>query len=223
MGVWGLRPQRGPGAEPLAFFLMPHLPRGARLLLASHNRGKLRELAELLAPYGIGLVSAGDLGLPEPDETAPDFAGNARLKATLAAAASGLPALADDSGFCVAALGGAPGVFSARWAGPEKDFAAAMARVHHEAAGAEDHRAWFVCTLCLAWPDGHTATFLGRVEGSLAWPPRGDRGFGYDPIFVPRGGTLTYGEMDPAEKHATSHRARAMAQFVASCLGAGSA
>jgi XTP/dITP diphosphohydrolase len=192
---------------------------GTRLVLASHNAGKLREIAELLAPYGIDLVSAGTLGLAEPEETAPDFAGNARLKASLAANASGLPALADDSGFCVAALGGAPGVLSARWAGPDKDFAAAMARVHALTGDAADRRAWFVCTLCLAWPGGKTATFLGRVEGQMVWPPRGDRGFGYDPLFVPQGGTLTYGEMDPAAKHATSHRARAMAQFASACLG----
>jgi XTP/dITP diphosphohydrolase len=171
----------------------------------------------LLAPFGVRLVSAADLGLPEPEETAADFAGNARLKALAAAGASGLPALADDSGFCVAALGGAPGVFSARWAGPEKDFAAAMARVAREAGAAEDRRAWFVCALCLAWPEGRTATFLGRVEGNWVWPPRGELGFGYDPIFVPLGGMLTYGEMDPAAKHATSHRARAMTQFRSAC------
>jgi XTP/dITP diphosphohydrolase len=194
------------------------LEKGARLVLASHNAGKLREIGDLLAPYGVDLVSAGALGLPEPEETAPDFAGNARLKAVLAASASGLPALADDSGFCVAALGGDPGVLSARWAGPEKDFSAAMARVHERIGEAPDRRAWFVCTLCLAWPDGATATYLGRVEGSMVWPPRGDRGFGYDSIFVPQNGRLTYGEMAPAEKHATSHRARAMAQFSKSCL-----
>ncbi len=175
------------------------------------------EIAALLAPFGVGLVSAADLGLPEPEETAADFAGNARLKAVAAAAASGLPALADDSGFGVAALGGAPGVLSARWAGPAKDFAAAMARVAREASGAEDRRAWFVCALCLAWPEGRTATFLGRVEGEWVWPPRGGLGFGYDPMFVPLGAALTYGEMDPAVKHATSHRARAMAQFGLAC------
>jgi XTP/dITP diphosphohydrolase len=194
---------------------------GARLVLASHNRGKLREIAELVGPLGVAAISAADLGLPEPDETAPDFAGNARLKALAAAVGAGLPALADDSGFCVAALGGAPGVFSARWAGPSKDFGAAMQRVHDEATGAADPRAWFVCALCLAWPDGETASFLGRVEGSLTWPPRGTAGFGYDPIFTPAGGAQTYGEMPQAEKHATSHRARAMAQLVAACLGAG--
>jgi XTP/dITP diphosphohydrolase len=197
--------------------------RGSRLVLASHNPGKLREIAALLAPHGVELISAGALGLPEPDETAPDFAGNARLKASAAARQAGLPALADDSGFCVAALGGAPGVLSARWAGPAKDFGAAMARVHREMGGTADRRAWFVCTLSLAWPDGRTATYLGRVEGEMVWPPRGARGFGYDPVFVPLGGRLTYGEMDPAEKHATSHRARAMAQFTKACLGTGAA
>ena len=189
-----------------------------RIVAATHNSGKLSELRELLAPHGIDLIPAADLALPEPEETAPDFAGNARLKALAAATAAKLPALADDSGFCTAALAGAPGVLSARWAGPARDFQAAMTRVHEETAGAADHRAWFVCTLCLAQPDGHTATFLGRVEGTHVWPPRGTRGFGYDPIFVPAGGHLTYGEMEPAEKHATSHRARAMAAFTAACL-----
>ncbi len=191
------------------------LAAGMRLVIATHNLNKLREMQELLAPYGVELVSAGALGLPEPDETAPDFAGNARLKAVAAAQASGLPALADDSGFCVAALDGAPGVVSARWAGPDKDFAAAMARVHREAAGSADRRAWFISVLCLAWPDGEPALFEGRVDGAYAWPPRGDRGFGYDPMFVPDGSALTYGETDPDEKHATSHRARAFARLLA--------
>jgi len=194
------------------------LAAGSRLVLASHNRGKLAEMADLMRPFGIEMVSAEALGLPEPDETAPDFFGNARLKATGAAQASSLPSLADDSGFCVAALGGAPGVLSARWAGPEKDFAAAMRRVEHERTGKAETRAWFVCVLSLAWPDGESASFQGRVEGNLVWPPRGTRGFGYDPMFAPLGGTLTYGEMDPPEKHATSHRARAMAQLVHACL-----
>ncbi len=192
---------------------------GAKLVLASHNPGKLREIAELLRPYAVQAFSAGDLGLAEPDETAPDFAGNARLKALAAAGATGLPALADDSGFCAAALDGAPGVLSARWAGPAKDFAAAMARVRDAIPPGGDPRAWFVSVLCLAWPDGHTDSFFGRVDGQIAWPPRGTRGFGYDPIFVPAGSDLTYGEMDPAEKHATSHRARAFAQLLASCVG----
>lgn len=194
------------------------LDRGARLVLASHNPGKLREITAMVAPFGVEVVSAGALGLAEPEETEPDFAGNARLKALAAARATGLPALADDSGFCVAALDGAPGVVSARWAGPGKDFAMAMERVRREVGTAEDWRCWFVCALCLAWPDGHDDTFEGRVDGTLAFPPRGMRGFGYDPIFLPEGGTLTYGEMDPDEKHATSHRARAFAQMVDACF-----
>ena len=192
------------------------LAAGSTLVLASHNPGKLREIAALVQPFGVAVVSAGSLGLSEPAETEPDFAGNARLKAVAAAEASGHPALADDSGFCVAALGGAPGVLSARWAGPEKDFAAAMARVHAQAAGVS--RAWFVCALCLAWPGGPTRTFLGRVDGQTCWPPRGARGFGYDPMFVPAGETESYGEIDPARKQAASHRARAFTALVASCL-----
>jgi XTP/dITP diphosphohydrolase len=192
---------------------------GSRLVIATHNPGKLREIAALIAPHGVSAVSAGELGLAEPDETEPGFVGNARLKARAAATASDGPALADDSGFCVAALGGAPGVVSARWAGPSKDFAAAMARVRREAGDAADARAWFVCALCLAWPDGHTDTFYARADGAMVWPPRGPHGFGYDPMFVPAGGTQTYGEMDPAEKHAISHRARAFAQLLAACLG----
>jgi XTP/dITP diphosphohydrolase len=190
---------------------------GTRLVLATHNKGKLREIHDLLRPGVIDVVSAGELGLPEPVEDAPDFVGNARIKA-LAAASAGLPALADDSGFCVAALEGAPGVHSARWAGPDKDFAAAMRRVNDLLDGHADRRAWFVSVLCLAWPDGDTATFMGRVSGQAVWPPRGERGFGYDPMFVPAGGTETYGEMDPALKHATSHRAQAMTQLFAACL-----
>jgi XTP/dITP diphosphohydrolase len=194
------------------------LPAGARLVVATHNPGKLREIADLLRPYRIEAVSAGALGLPEPQEDAPDFVGNARIKAVRAAGASGLPALADDSGFCVAALSGAPGVHSARWAGPGKDFSAAMARVREQMADGVGRRAWFVAALCLAWPDGDTETFVGRVDGEVVWPPRGERGFGYDPMFLPRGGTLTFGEMDPGQKHAVSHRARAFAQLVAACF-----
>jgi XTP/dITP diphosphohydrolase len=192
---------------------------GARLVIATHNPGKLREISDLVAPYRVDVVSAGALGLPEPDETEPDFVGNARIKALAAARGTNLPALADDSGFCVAALGGAPGVVSARWAGPAKDFAAAMQRVQRETGDAEDRRAWFVCALCLAWPDGQADTFFARVEGHMVWPPRGSNGFGYDPMFVPVGGTLTYGELAPADKHAASHRARAFAQVLAACFG----
>ncbi len=193
---------------------------GARIVLATHNPGKLAEMATLVSPFGFSLISAGALGLPEPEEPAPDFAGNARIKALAAAVASGMVAIADDSGFCVAALGGAPGVFSARWAGPGRDFAPAMARVQREMGNAPDRRAWFVATLCLARPDGETATFMGRVDGTVAPAPRGDRGFGYDPIFLPLGRTRTFGEMTEAEKEMLSHRARAFAQLRAACIGA---
>ena len=194
------------------------LSHGQTLVLASHNPGKLREIEALLRPLGVKVVSAGSLGLPEPPEDAPDFAGNARIKALASATASGLPALSDDSGFCVAALAGDPGVRSARWAGLGKDFAAAMATVRERMGNSADRRAWFVAALCLAWPDGHTETFLGRIDGAVAWPPRGDKGFGYDPMFVPIGAQHTFGEMDPDEKHAVSHRARAFAQVMASCF-----
>lgn len=194
---------------------MTPLAPGTRLVIATHNRGKLEEIAALVAPHGLAAVSALEFGLPEPAETEESFAGNARLKARAAAATAQMPALADDSGFCVAALNGAPGVQSARWAGPERDFSAAMRRLQDEVGDATDRRAWFVCALCLAWPAGQTLTFQGRVDGTFAWPPRGDRGFGYDPIFMPAGETLTYGEMDQVRKHATSHRARAMAQLAA--------
>jgi non-canonical purine NTP pyrophosphatase (RdgB/HAM1 family) len=192
---------------------------GRKLVLASHNKGKLREIEALLRPLGIEVVSAGDLGLPEPEEDAPDFAGNARIKAVAAATASGLPALSDDSGFCVAGLDGAPGVHSARWAGPAKDFGHAMATVQDRIGANPDRRAWFIAALCLAWPDGHTETFLGRIDGTVVWPPRGDQGFGYDPMFLPTGGERTFGEIDPGEKHAVSHRARAFAQVLTSCFG----
>ena len=194
------------------------LPASSRLVLATHNKGKLREIADLLRHRAIEVVSAGELGLAEPVEDAPDFAGNARLKARAAASGAGLPALADDSGFCVAALGGAPGVLSARWAGPGKDFASAMAQAAQMMGPAADRRAWFVCALCLAWPDGHTDTFMGRVGGTVVWPPRGTRGFGYDPMFLPHAAAQTFGEMDPDAKHAISHRAQAMAQLSAACF-----
>jgi XTP/dITP diphosphohydrolase len=194
------------------------LARGQKLLLASHNTGKLREIEALLLPLRIEVISAAALGLPEPSEDAPDFTGNARIKALAAATASGLPALSDDSGFCVAALHGAPGVYSARWAGPSKDFAAAMATVHQRIDDNLDRRAWFIAALCIAWPDLHTQTFVGRIDGAITWPPRGDRGFGYDPMFVPAGCQQTFGEMNPDDKHAISHRARAFAQVLASCF-----
>ncbi len=192
--------------------------KGDRLVIASHNPGKVREIAELLAPYSVAVDSAGGLGLAEPEETGDSFRANAELKALAAARASGLPALADDSGLAVDALGGKPGIHSARWAGPDRDFAAAMAKVE-DALGEEKNRsARFVCVLTLAWPDGHCESFEGTVAGSLVWPPRGDRGFGYDPIFVPDGYDVTFGEMDPDAKHAISHRADAFAKLIAACF-----
>jgi XTP/dITP diphosphohydrolase len=191
---------------------------GTRLVIASHNPGKLREIAELLAPFGVEALSAGAFGLPEPEETGESFEENAAIKARAAAEGTGLPALADDSGLVVPALGGAPGIHSARWAGPGKDFAVAMARVEQELTGKDDRRAHFVCALCLAWPDGDKTTFLGRVDGKLVWPPRGERGFGYDPIFRPEGYDVSFGEMEPRHKHAISHRARAFGKFVAACF-----
>ena len=190
-----------------------------RLLLATHNAGKLREIAELLAPYKVEVVSAASLGLPEPDETGDSFVANAELKARAGAAAAMLPALADDSGLVVPALNGAPGIFSARWAGPDKNFATAMARVERELAGKADRRAHFVCALSLAWPDGHCETFEGKVFGTLVWPPRGTRGFGYDPMFLPDGYAESFGEMDPARKHAISHRAASFRLLIAACFG----
>ena len=193
--------------------------REARLVIASHNGGKVEEIARLLEPLGIASVPAAALGLEEPAETGASFRANAALKARAAAAACGLPSLADDSGLAVAALDGAPGIYSARWAGPERDFGAAMERVHRELGGNGDRRAHFVAALSLAWPDGHCETVEGRVDGVLAWPPRGERGFGYDPIFVPLGHECTFGEMDPIHKHAMSHRADAFRKLVAACFG----
>ena len=191
------------------------LPRGSSLVLASHNKGKLREIAELVEPFGLNVKSAGELGLPEPEETEPTFEGNAILKARAAASASGLPALSDDSGLCVTALEGAPGIYSARWAGEAKDFAAAMARVERElkAKGATDRSAKFVCALALALPTGEHRIFVGEVHGTLVFPPRGTRGFGYDPIFVMDGMRETFGEIDPDLKHSISHRAKAFAKL----------
>lgn len=191
------------------------LARGTTLVLATHNTGKLREIEELLAPFGLTVKSAGELRLPEPDETETSFAGNAALKARAAADASGFAALADDSGLAVAALDGAPGIYAARWAGPEKDFSAATARVERElkAKNAKDYSAKFVCALALAEPSGTTEIFEGEVHGRLVFPPRGKRGFGYDPIFVMDGMRETFGEIDPALKHSISHRAKAFAKL----------
>ncbi len=188
---------------------------GSTLLVASHNPGKVREIAELLAAHGVGVHGAAELGLEEPEETGATFAENAALKARAAAAASGLVALADDSGLSVTALAGAPGIYSARWAGPKKDFAVAMARVERElqGKGARDPSAKFVCALALAAPSGETEIFEGEVHGRLVFPPRGDRGFGYDPIFVADGLHETFGEIEPTRKHAISHRARAFEKF----------
>jgi len=202
------------------------LPRGARLVVASHNGGKVREILDLVAPHGLSVVSAADLGLPEPEETGSTFAENAHLKAAAAARAADLPALSDDSGLEVEALGGAPGIFSARWADRARNFAPAMQRVADalKQRGAWQHegpRANFTAVLCLAWPDGEAALFEGKVYGHLVWPPRGSKGFGYDPMFVADGHALTFGEMEPDAKHAISHRARAFHEFARTCLGSG--
>ena len=189
-----------------------------RLIIASHNSGKVREIGELLDPWSVDVVSAEELNLPEPEETGLTFAANAKLKAHAAALATKLPALADDSGLSVNALNGSPGIYSARWGGPEKDFDVAMARVHAEMGDAADRRAQFVCALALTWPDGHTEIFEGTVDGTLVWPPRGDRGFGYDPMFLGEGDTGTYGEIEPMEKHAKSHRAVAFRKLIDACF-----
>ena len=182
---------------------------GDTLVIATHNKGKVPEIAALLEGHVAQFKTAGELGLPEPEETEATFTGNAALKARAAAIASCLPALADDSGLAVTALGGAPGIYSARWAGPGKDFKAAMARVERELGDNPDRAAAFICALALAWPDGHVETVEGRLDGTLVFPPRGQKGFGYDPIFIPAGDTRTFAEIGAAEKQATSHRARA--------------
>jgi XTP/dITP diphosphohydrolase len=202
-----------------------------RLVIATHNPGKLAEMRELLAPYGIDAISAGELGLPEPDENGMTFRDNARIKAEAAAKASGLPAFSDDSGLCVDALGGVPGIHSARWAGPDKNFQAAMETVEQKlreagATSPAQRTAHFVSALCVAWPDGHVEEFEARVDGTIVWPPRGDKGFGYDPIFLPDGHARTFGEMPSEEKHGLppkgrglSHRARAFLKLAEACLG----
>ena len=191
---------------------------GGKLVIASHNSGKVAEIVELLVPFGADIISAGELDLLEPVEDGDSFAANAKLKASAAAEAASVPALADDSGLVVAALGGEPGIHSARWAGPEKDFGLAMYRVEDALARATDRRAHFACVLALAWPDSHIETFSGEVHGTLVWPPRGERGFGYDPMFVPDGHNVTFGEFEPQAKYAISHRAKAFEKLVAACF-----
>jgi len=210
---------------------MRRLQPGDRLVLATHNPGKVREFDDLLRPYGLTVVSAASLGLPEPEETGTTFAENARIKALAAATASGLPALADDSGLAVQALWGAPGLFSARWAGPSKDFGPAMQRIENElqkkgATTPDQRRAAFVAVLALVWPDDEAEEAEGAVCGTLVWPPRGDQGFGYDPMFLPDGFDLTFGEMTSDQKHGLppkgeglSHRARAFLKLAEACLG----
>ncbi len=205
---------------------MRGLSRGDRLLVATHNRGKLEEIAALLDPHGVTALSAAEFGLPEPEETGTTFVENAQIKAHAAAAATGLPALADDSGICVEALGGAPGVHTADWAetADGRDFEMAMRRTWEalEAAGASSpRRAAFICTLVLAWPDGVDQVFEGRMAGQIVWPMRGTQGHGYDPIFQPDGHVVTFGEMDRWEKNRISHRADAFAKFTAACLQPG--
>jgi len=202
-----------------------------RLVIATHNSGKLAEMRELLAPYGIDAISAGELGLAEPEETGTSFRDNARIKAQAAAMVAKLPAFADDSGLTVDAMDGAPGIYSARWAGPDKDFAAAMATIEQKlkergATAPPQRTAHFVSALCVAWPDGHLEEFEARVDGVLVWPPRGGKGFGYDPMFLPNGHDRTFGEMPSVEKHGVpprgkglSHRARAFLKLAEACLG----
>ena len=201
-----------------------------RLVIATHNPGKLKEMRELLAPHKIEAISAGEMALSEPEETGTTFAENARIKAQAAAQASGLPAFADDSGLVVHALGGAPGIHSARWAGPGKNFRRAMEMIEENlreraATRPEQRTAHFVSALCVAWPDGHVEEFEGSIDGAVVWPPRGDQGFGYDPIFLPDGHTRTFGEMPSDEKHGLpprgkglSHRARAFLNLAEACL-----
>lgn len=196
---------------------------GDQLLVATHNQGKLEEIADLLKPYGISVLGAGEEDLPEPEETEDSFVGNARIKAHAAAKATGLPSLADDSGLEVDALGGAPGVQTADWAetGQGRDFAMAMRRVHDEISASGAQPPWtarFCCTLVLAWPDGHDEVFPGTMEGQIVWPMRGDQGHGFDPIFQPNGYALTFGEMDRWEKNRISHRADAFAKLVKGCF-----
>ncbi|MDC3286960.1 RdgB/HAM1 family non-canonical purine NTP pyrophosphatase [Alphaproteobacteria bacterium] len=194
--------------------------RSEKLVIASHNPGKVSEIRALLKPLRIDVVGAHEIGLIEPEETGKTFTENAELKARIAAESSGMPALADDSGMAISALGGAPGIYSARWAGPNKDFGAAVKRVNNALlmTGSSDMSCSFICVLSLAWPDGHIESFEGRVSGTAVFPPRGSHGFGYDPIFQPTGYDLTFGEMVPQDKHAMSHRAHAFSQLLEQCL-----
>jgi XTP/dITP diphosphohydrolase len=222
-------PAEPPSIRPLSSVV--RRPITGRLIIATHNLGKLAEMRELLAPYGIDATSAGELGLPEPDETGMSFHDNARIKAQAAAKAAGLPAFADDSGLVVDALDGEPGIYSARWAGPDKNFFRAMATIdeklrERDATMPDKRKAHFVSALCVAWPDGHVEDFEARVDGTLVWPPRGDKGFGYDPMFLPDGYARTFGEMSSEEKHGLpprglglSHRARAFVKLAEACLG----
>jgi len=189
-----------------------------KLVIASHNPGKVGEIADLLDGFGVEVISASALGLTEPVEDGDTFMANAEIKARAATEASGLPALADDSGLCVHALGGEPGIYSARWAGPDKNFTVAMQTINDKLDAYPDRTAHFIAALALAWPDGHLEAFEGRVDGALVWPPSGNRGFGYDPMFRPVGHELTFGNFDPAEKHRVSHRADAFRQLVAACF-----
>ncbi|HWL31080.1 MAG TPA: RdgB/HAM1 family non-canonical purine NTP pyrophosphatase [Xanthobacteraceae bacterium] len=209
---------------------MAHRPIAGRLVIATHNPGKLAEMRDLLAVYGVEAISAGDLGLPEPEETGTSFRANARIKAEAAAKASNMPAFADDSGLTVDALNGDPGIYSARWAGPDKDFRFAMNKiqsllVERGAKSADERRGHFVSALCVAWPDGHVEEFEATVDGTIVWPPRGTAGFGYDPLFKPDGHERTFGEMSAEEKHGLpprgaglSHRARAFLKLAEACL-----
>ena len=191
---------------------------GGKLVIATHNAGKLREFQALLAPYVKEIVSAAQLGLPEPEETGATFAENALLKAQAAAKASGHVALADDGGLCVTALGGKPGLHSARWAGLEKDFEKAMQQIQDELGASTDRSAYFMCALVLAWPDGHAETIEGRCDGTMVWPPRGDKGLGYDPVFIPEGYDCTFAEMGAEAKHKLSHRGKASRTLIEKCF-----
>lgn len=191
----------------------------SKLVIASHNQGKVGEIGDLLRPYNVETLSAASLGLEEPEETGKTFTANAQLKARLASKIAKLPALADDSGLVVPALQGDPGIYSARWAGPEKDFDKAMRLVESRLKNSNDRNAYFVAALALCWPDGHSEIFTGRVYGSLVWPKRGSLGFGYDPIFLPNGSKQTFGEMEPSLKHSKSHRSKAFTKLTKACFG----